>query len=61
MVVVLIVMCVTLISLIVGVIFMSIGGKLNKKYSNKLMVVRVVTQALAVLCLLAFSFFFKHG
>ncbi len=61
MVVVLIVMCVTLISLIVGVIFMSIGGKLNKKYSNKLMVARVATQVLAVLLLLAFSFFFKHG
>lgn len=61
MVLVLIIMCITLMALIVGVIFMSIGGKLNQKYSNKLMVIRVVAQALAVALLLVFSFFFKHG
>lgn len=61
MVLVLIIMFITITSLIVGVFFMSIGGRLNKKYSNKLMVTRVAFQALVVLLLFILSFFFKHG
>lgn len=40
-----------LATLVVGVVVMAIGGKLNKKYSTKLMSLRVFLQALAVLLL----------
>lgn len=50
------VMVAALIALVVGVVFMATGGKMNAKYSNKLMVWRVALQAgaLAVLALLFF-------
>lgn len=41
----------TLLVLIVGIVFMSFGGKLNEKYGNKLMALRVTLQALALLAL----------
>lgn len=47
--IVLILMLATLGVLIAGVSVMMIGGKLNAKYSNKLMVARVGLQALTIL------------
>ena len=41
----------TLAVLIIGIIVMAKGGKLDKKYSNKLMVARVCFQGIAVLLL----------
>ena len=47
----------TLGVLIAGLIVMARGGKVSKKYSNKLMIARVVMQAIAigVIALLLFS------
>lgn len=41
----------TLGVLIAGVVVMSVGGKLNAKYSNRLMAARVSLQGLALLAL----------
>jgi hypothetical protein len=49
----------TLLILIVGVIIMAKGGNFNKKYSNKLMIARVVMQALAIAALGLLYFFHK--
>ncbi len=51
----------TLLVLIIGVIFMAKGGKINKEYSNKLMVARVVLQATAIGLLAVLMFCTKHG
>lgn len=37
--------------LVIGVVFMAIGGKLDRKYSTKLMAMRVVFQGLAILAI----------
>ena len=42
-------MAVTLAVVVVGVIAMAINGKLNKNHSNKLMRLRVLFQAIAIL------------
>jgi len=42
-------MAVTLAVVVVGVIAMAINGKLNKNHSNKLMRLRVLFQAVAIL------------
>lgn len=49
MTMVLIIMAVTVLALIVGLVVMVFGGKIDRKYSNKLMVLRVVSQALAII------------
>lgn len=49
MTIVLIIMAVTVLALIIGLVLMAVGGKIDRKYSNKLMVLRVVSQALAVI------------
>ena len=41
-------MIVTAIVLVIGIIFMARGGEANAKYSNKLMSLRVLFQALAI-------------
>lgn len=41
----------TLLVLIVGIFFMAKGGESNKKYSNKLMTLRVILQALTIVLL----------
>ncbi|MBL0317970.1 MAG: HIG1 domain-containing protein [Alphaproteobacteria bacterium] len=53
-------MAATLTVLVVGVIFMAIGGKLDRKYSNKLMVMRVVLQGLALFAIAMLFFMAKH-
>ena len=42
-------MAATLVVVVVGVIAMAVNGKLNKNHSNKLMRLRVLFQALAIL------------
>ena len=48
-IVVLVLMLATLFVLVAGVSMMMIGGKLNAKYGNKLMVARVSLQGLTIL------------
>lgn len=46
-----------LLVLMVGIGGFSKGGKFNKKYSNKLMRLRILLQALAVIIILLFVYF----
>lgn len=46
----------TLLSLLVGVVFMGKGGMVNKKYSGTLMSLRVGFQALAIIMVLIFYY-----
>lgn len=50
-VIVILLMIATLMVLGAGLVVMAFGGKVNKKYGPKLMVARVVLQALAILLL----------
>jgi hypothetical protein len=52
-------MLATLVVLVTGILLMAKGGKVNEKYSNRLMIARVVLQAMAVL-LLGLMYFVKH-
>ena len=45
--------------LILGIGTLFKGGETSKKYSNKLMQLRVILQFVAVLVLVAFAYFFK--
>jgi preprotein translocase subunit SecG len=56
-IIILILIFLTLATLILGIILMAKGGKINKKYSNKLMAARVALQFLAII-MLAFIYFF---
>lgn len=49
-------MLATLAVLVMGVFVMGRGGKVSKKYSNKLMTLRVIMQAIALLLLLSLFF-----
>ena len=49
----------TLLVLIAGIVLMARGGKVNKKYSNILMVARVSLQFLAII-MLAFIYFYAR-
>ena len=42
-------MVATLVVVVIGVITMAVNGKLNKNHSNKLMRIRVLFQAVAIL------------
>lgn len=44
-------MLLTMIVLVIGLFLMAKGGKLNKKYSGKLMAARVAFQFLAIIAL----------
>ena len=46
--------------LILGIGTLFKGGETSKKYSNKLMQLRVLLQFVAILVLLAFAYFFKN-
>ena len=48
------------IVLILGIGTLFKGGKTSKKYSNKLMQLRVLLQFIAVIALVTFAYFFKH-
>ncbi|HUC61133.1 MAG TPA: twin transmembrane helix small protein [Alphaproteobacteria bacterium] len=56
-----VVMALVVITLITGVVSMFKGGAFNKKYSNKLMRLRVALQALALALFAIFMLFFRHG
>jgi hypothetical protein len=60
MTITLILMIATLLAMVVGLVFMAIGGKLNRKYSNKLMSLRVLMQALAIASIGLLYIFSKH-
>ena len=46
--------------LILGIGTLFKGGETSKKYSNKLMQLRVLLQFIAVIALIAFAYFFKN-
>ena len=48
------------IVLILGIGTLFKGGETNKKYSNKLMQLRVLIQFVAILVLVGFAYFFKN-
>ena len=48
------------IVLILGIGTLFKGGETSKKYSNKLMQLRVLLQFLAILVLVGFAYFFKN-
>ncbi len=48
------------IVLILGIGTLFKGGEASKKYSNKLMQLRVLLQFLAVIALVGFAYFFKN-
>ena len=50
--------CVGLV-LILGIGTLFKGGETSKKYSNKLMQLRVLLQFLAIIALVCFAYFFK--
>ena len=46
--------------LILGIGTLFKGGKASKKYSNKLMQLRVLFQFIAIIVLVCFAYFFKN-
>mgnify|MGYP001420794058 CR=1 FL=1 len=48
------------IVLILGIGTLFKGGNTSKKYSNKLMQLRVLLQFIAIILLIAFAYFFKN-
>ena len=48
------------IVLILGIGTLFKGGETSKKYSNKLMQLRVLLQFMAILVLIGFAYFFKN-
>ena len=46
--------------LIFGIGTLFKGGETSKKYSNKLMQLRVLLQFIAIIALIAFAYFFKN-
>ena len=46
--------------LILGIGTLFKGGEASKKYSNKLMQLRVLLQFIAIIALVAFAYFFKN-
>ena len=46
--------------LILGIGTLFRGGKTSKKYSNKLMQLRVLLQFIAIVILIIFAYFFKN-
>ena len=46
--------------LILGIGTLFKGGKTSKKYSNKLMQLRVLLQFIAIVVLVSFAYFFKN-
>ena len=46
--------------LILGIGTLFKGGETSKKYSNKLMQLRVLLQFVAIVLLIAFAYFFKN-
>jgi hypothetical protein len=60
MTIALVIMGLTVFALIIGLVFMAVGGKIDRKYSNKLMVLRVVSQGLAVIAIMVVYYLKKN-
>jgi small-conductance mechanosensitive channel len=56
----LILILVVAIVLILGIGTLFKGGETSKKYSNKLMQLRVLIQFIAIIVLVSFAYFFKN-
>ena len=59
------ILSITLLALVGVVLILGIGtlfkgGETSKKYSNKLMQLRVLLQFIAILALVGFAYFFKN-
>ena len=54
-----ILLIVVVIILVLGIGTFFKGGEANKKYSNKLMQMRVLFQFIAIIVLVSFAYFFK--
>ena len=48
------------IVLVMGIYTLFKGGNTSKKYSNKLMQLRVLLQFIAIIALVGFAYFFKN-
>ena len=48
------------IVLVMGIYTLFKGGSTSKKYSNKLMQLRVILQFIAIIALVGFAYFFKN-
>ena len=48
------------IVLVMGIYTLFKGGNTSKKYSNKLMQLRVLLQFIAIIVLIGFAYFFKN-
>ena len=46
--------------LLLGIGTLFKGGETSKKYSNRLMLLRVLLQFIAIIALVAFAYFFKN-
>ena len=55
-----ILLIVVAVVLILGIGTLFKGGKTSKKYSNKLMQLRVLFQFIAIVVLVCFAYFFKN-
>ena len=55
-----ILLVVVAIVLILGIGTLFKGGETSKKYSNKLMQLRVLLQIIAIVVLVSFAYFFKN-
>ena len=51
---------VVVVVLILGIATLLKGGETSKKYSNKLMQLRVLFQFIAIIVLVCFAYFFKN-
>ena len=52
---------VVLIVLMIGLGGFAFGGSFNRKYANKIMRLRILLQALAILLILLFVYFFEES
>ena len=52
---------VVLIVLMIGLGGFAFGGSFNRKYANKIMRLRILLQAMAILMILLFVYFFKES
>ena len=53
-------MAAVVVVLFTGIIGMVRGGDFNRQYGNRLMRLRVILQAVAVILILVFAAFFRH-
>ncbi|MFI4987566.1 MAG: twin transmembrane helix small protein [Alphaproteobacteria bacterium] len=53
-------MAAVVVVLVAGVVSMFRGGAFNRKYANKLMRLRVLLQAVALILFAIFMLFFRH-